>query len=150
MTEHPVIELEATEEAPGTEIATVPNVTTLAVTPAVEASEVKQRLDVIEEAQKTAMRPEVDYGVIPGTGSKPTLLKPGAEKLSVLFQLDVQLENEKEWGPGDHLTVVSKATVYHAPTGSRLGYGEGICTTREKKYGKRKQQRTCPDCGERP
>lgn len=148
-----VIDSTAVEEtengAPATaEIAMVPNVSTLAVTPQVEASELKQRLDVIREAQQKAMRPEVDYGVIPGTGSKPTLLKPGAEKLSVLFQLDVQLENEKEWGPGDHLTVVSKATVYHAPTGSRLGYGEGICTTREKKYGKRKQQRVCPNCGE--
>jgi hypothetical protein len=27
-----------------------------------------------------------------------------------------------------------------------MGYGEGICTTREKKYGKRQGQRVCPDC----
>jgi hypothetical protein len=92
------------------------------------------------------MKDGVDYGRIPGV-DKPTLLKPGAEKLGVLFQLDIQLANEQSWGPGDHLTVVSRATVYHAPTGARLGYGEGLCTTREKKYGKRKQERTCPVCG---
>ena len=33
-----------------------------------------------------------DYGVIPGTGSKPTLLKPGAEKLCVLFKLSTKIE----------------------------------------------------------
>src|SRR6266498_2303899 len=88
---------------------------------------------------------DVDYGVIPGT-DKPTLYKPGAEKLGVLFQLDVQLVNEKVWGPGDHLTVISHATVFHAPSGARLGYGEGVCTTRERKYAYRKAELVCPDC----
>lgn len=120
---------------------------TLAVTPQVEATELKARLDVIQEAQQNAMIDGTDYGVVPGT-KKPTLLKPGAEKLSVLFQLDVQLSNEKRWGPGDHLTVVSKATVFHAPTGSRLGYGEGVCSTRERKYAYRQAKLSCPECSE--
>jgi hypothetical protein len=119
----------------------------LAVTPQVGASELVDRLAVIREAMDNAMIAEVDYGVIPGTGSKPTLLKPGAEKLGVLFQLDVQLENVKTWGPDDHLTVVSRATAFHAPTGARVGYGEGVCTTRERKYAYRQQSRTCPACG---
>jgi hypothetical protein len=115
------------------------------VTPVVKATELVERLDVIRDAMTTAMTPDVDYGVIPGT-NKPTLLKPGAEKLSVLFQLDVQLVNEKRWGPDDHLTVTSHATAFHAPSGARLGYGEGLCSTREKKYAYRKQERTCPQC----
>lgn len=119
----------------------------LTVTPEVEASELVKRMEVISSAMHDAMKKDVDYGEIPGTNSKPSLLKPGAEKLGVLFQLDIQLVNEKTWGPGDHLTVVSKATVFHAPTGARLGFGEGICTTREKKYGKRRAQRECPNCG---
>lgn len=124
----------------------VPTQPALAVTPQVQASELVDRLAVIREAMQSAMQSDVDYGVIPGT-NKPALLKPGAEKLGVLFQLDVQLDNEKTYGPGDHLTVASHATVYHAPTGARLGYGEGICTTRERKYAKRKQERLCPHCG---
>lgn len=119
---------------------------TLAVAPQIEAGDLVARLDAIKEAQGKAMVEGVDYGVIPGT-DKPALMKAGAEKLGVLFQLDIQLENEKEWGPGEHLTVISRATVYHAPTGARLGFGEGICTSREKKYATRKQNRTCPDCG---
>jgi hypothetical protein len=118
----------------------------LAVIPTVKATELVERLSVIREAMKTAMQPNVDYGHVPGT-DKPALLKPGAEKLSVLFQLDVQLVNEKVWGPGDHLTVMSRATVFHAPSGQRLGYGEGLATTREKKHSTRSAQRVCPDCG---
>lgn len=132
------------EVVPGTEVIARPG--PLAVTPAVEAGELVQRLDVIQEAMEKAMTADVDYGVIPGTGNKPSLLKPGAEKLGVLFQLDVQISNEKIWGPGDHLTVESKATAYFIPTGQRVGFGEGMCSTREKKYGKRFGERTCPSC----
>ena len=135
------------EQANGNGQALVPaQAPTLAVTPSVGAAELVERLAVIEEAMKTAMKPDIDYGVIPGTGTKPTLYKPGAEKLGVLFQLDVQIVNEKIWGPGDHLTVASRATVYHSPTGARIGYGEGMCTSREKKYGKRQQNLKCPAC----
>jgi ribosomal protein L37AE/L43A len=118
---------------------------TLAVTPQVEAAELVKRLEVIREAMRNAMQEDVDYGRVPGA-SKPTLLKPGAEKLGVLFQLDIQMASEKRWGPGDHLLVMSRATVYHAPSGARLGYGEGTCSTRERKYAYRRQELTCPHC----
>jgi hypothetical protein len=149
MTDHP-IEGTAVEESADTmpdSRALVPaDRPALAVTPQVQATELVERLAVIRDAMQNAMQKDIDYGEIPGT-NKPALLKPGAEKLSVLFQLDVQLNNEKVWGPGDHLTVMSKATVYHAPSGARLGFGEGVCTTRERKYGKRQAKRTCPHCG---
>ena len=118
----------------------------LAVTPTVKAEELVARLDVIKRAMDTAMVKDTDYGVIPGT-KNPTLLKPGAEKLAVLFQFDLQTTCAKTWGPGDHLTVEARTTVFHAPTGARLGSGEGLCSTREKKYGKRQRQRACPNCG---
>lgn len=120
--------------------------TAVALVPPVKAAELVERLSVIREAMTTAMIDSVDYGHIPGT-DKPALLKPGAEKLGVLFQLDIQIVNEKRFGPGDHLTVMSRATVFHAPSGQRLGFGEGLCTTRERKYAYRKQERKCPSCG---
>lgn len=117
------------------------------VTAQVSADELGQRLQVITEAMDNEMKVGTDYGVIPGT-DKPALFKPGAEKLSVLFELDIQVRNVKAWGPGEHLTVESQAIVYHVPSGARLGSGEGLCSTREKKYGKRRQDRFCPECGE--
>src|SRR5579859_605397 len=93
-------------DAESVELARRVDAPSLSLVPTVRASDLVQRLTVIKETMRDAMLENVDYGVIPGT-DKPALLKPGAEKLSVLFQLDVQLENEKAWGPGDHLTVMS-------------------------------------------
>lgn len=118
----------------------------LTVTPDIGAADLVARLGVIEEAMRTAMKPDLDYGIIPGS-KKPSLFKPGAEKLSVLFRLDIQFENEKVWD-GSHLTVISKAIVNDAPTRIRLGGGEGICSTREKKYAYRIANLACPRCGE--
>jgi hypothetical protein len=90
-----VVDAEVVRDEPMTRALATTQPVTLAVTPDVDASELVARLDVIREAMNTAMVQGVDYGVIPGTGSKPTLLKPGAEKLGVLFQLDVQLANRR-------------------------------------------------------
>jgi hypothetical protein len=143
-----VIDGEATEvdESIGELVPVQHHGTGIAVAPEVTAQDLVKRLDVIRGAMRDAMERDVDYGVIPGTGSKPTLLKPGSEKLGVLFQLDIQIDSEKVFD-GDHLTVMSKATVYHAPTGTRLGMGEGMCSTKESKYAYRNANRVCPTCG---
>ncbi len=118
--------------------------------PALEASmsvaQLVARLDLISEVKARAMTVNVDYGVIPGT-NKPSLYKPGAEKLAVLFKLDVQIAHEEVWLPGDHVTVIANATVFDASTAWRLGYGGGLCSTKETRYAQRKQERLCPTCG---
>ena len=129
----------------GAMVATTPG-PSVAVTPSVGSEDLVERLDVIKAAAQNAMVENVDYGKVPGTG-KDCLLKPGAEKLGVLFQLDIQIENEKHFD-GQHLTVSSKAVAYHAPTGARLGFGEGMCSTYESKYAYRQPKRICPKCGE--
>ena len=48
--------------------------------------ELETRLARIQDVMRTVMQKDVDYGVIPGT-QKPTLFKPGAEKLIVTFKL---------------------------------------------------------------
>jgi hypothetical protein len=130
---------------PSTEVAPATG-TALAITAPVQASDLVERMDKIREAMDRAMKEDVDYGKIPGT-DKPTLLKPGAEKLAVMFKLDVQTTHDEQWGPGDHLTVPAYTVVYDASTGVRLGRGEGMCSTRERKYAYRKQERKCPQCG---
>lgn len=125
----------------------LPTVPSLEVAPTVQAEDLVKRLTVIKQAMDTAMERDVDYGVIPGT-KNPTLLKPGAEKLAVLFQFDCQTTHSERWGPGDHLTVVARTVVFHAPTGARLGSGEGLCSTRESKYAHRFAGLKCPECSQ--
>lgn len=40
-----------------------------------------QRHQVVKDLIDQILKPDHDFGVIPGTGDKATLLKPGAEKL---------------------------------------------------------------------
>jgi hypothetical protein len=105
------------------------------------------RFNKIEEIKQRAMVPNIDYGIIPGTNSKPTLMKPGAEKLCVLFELGTREPIIKEIREGDHYTVNASVTLFHIPTGRDIGTGMGSCSTREKKYAYRDAQRKCPACG---
>ncbi len=115
------------------------------VSNALTTSEVCGQVALIQEVMKAAMKKDEHYGVIPGTGTKPTLLKAGAEKLCFTFRLDAQFESENFYD-GEHLTVKSKCVLTHIPTGQRVGSGEGMCSTRESKYAYRTKARRCPSC----
>jgi hypothetical protein len=103
----------------------------------------------IKQAMEQAMEVDQHYGIIPGA-RKPSLWKPGAEKLCLLFRLDPQYHSEPvapDAGGGGHLTVKSVCTLWHIPTGQRFGSGEASCSTRESKYAYRQAGRKCPVCG---
>lgn len=108
--------------------------------------DVVKQIQKIQEVMSKAMKENEHYGVIPGTGSKPSLLKAGAEKLCLLFRLGPEYESTERYD-GDHLTIKSKCVLFHTPTGMKMGSGEGSCSTKESKYAYRKGARVCPDCG---
>ena len=79
----------------------------------------------IRQAMEQAMEVGHHYGKIPGT-PKPTLLKPGAEKLCLLFRLDPQYHSEPvapDLGAGGHLTIKSVARSGTSPRASGSGAG---------------------------
>jgi ribosomal protein L37AE/L43A len=100
----------------------------------------------VQEVMSAVMKENEHYGVIPGTKAKPTLLKPGAEKLCLLFRLDPEYELLERTREGDHLTITARCVLYHAPTGQRRGSGLGSCSSRESKYAYRRGERKCPKC----
>ena len=108
--------------------------------------DIKAQVNLIQHVMKEVMQQDQHYGVIPGTGTKPTLLKAGAEKLCLTFRLDPQYEIEQKQD-GKHLTIMSKCTLWHIPTGQRYGSGMGSCSTLESKYAYRTSKRKCPACG---
>lgn len=108
--------------------------------------DIKAQVNLIQHVMREVMQKDQHYGVIPGTGTKPTLLKAGAEKLCLTFRLDPQYEVEQTT-QGNHLTILSKCTLHHIPTGQRFGSGMGSCSTKESKYAYRKGSRKCPECG---
>lgn len=108
-------------------------------------TDVLAQVKKIQEVMRLCMKEGEHYGVIPGT-NKPTLLKPGAEKLLLVFRFDPQYESTEIYD-GDHLTIKSRCNLYHIPTGLRMGSGEGSCSTKESKYAYRNASLTCPECG---
>lgn len=127
------------------EIAVIPT-ESLALRHELSVEEVVARVNKVHEVMRRAMVDGHHYGVIPGT-PKPTLLKPGAELLCMMFRLDPQYSVETQRGPEGHLTITSTCTLWHVPTGQRVGSGMGSCSTREAKYAYRQAKRACPKCG---
>jgi hypothetical protein len=106
---------------------------------------VRQQMEQVQMLMKEVMVRDEDYGIIPGT-NKPTLLKPGAEKLCVMFRLDPEYETTERYD-GEHLTIVSRCILYSIRTGARMGSGMGSCSSKESKYAFRGGARKCPQCG---
>lgn len=90
----------------------------------------------IEEFQKliqSQFKKDVDYGVIPGTG-KPTLLKPGAEKLVILLGLSVRfelLDSTRDFEEGFFQYQV-RCVLFK--NGTLITEGFGSCNSKEKRY----------------
>lgn len=82
-----------------------------------------------------------DYAVIPGTGNKPSLLKPGAEKLARLFGLAiVRMERTTLERFGDEGFVAGYAYALAGPDGRVLGEVEAFAAEAEKTFEKLKQK----------
>ncbi len=82
---------------------------------------------------KNNLKKDKDYGVIPGC-SKPTLLKPGAEKILMLMGLQSTYEiidSTRDWKEGFFQYQV-RCTLEKG--GIVITQGMGCCNSREKKY----------------
>lgn len=105
-----------------------------------------QQTQKIQRCMQAVMKRDEHYGVIPGTGTKPTLLKPGAEKLCLMFRLDPEYEVMSTVETGDRISYMIRCVLYHIPTGARVASGLGSCNSREEKY-MRAAPKKCPSCG---
>ena len=108
----------------------------------------KMKHNLLIEAMSDVLKKDKDYGVIPGTGNKPTLLKPGAESLCFLFGLRPTFEVVdciEDWDKG--LFYYRYRCTLLSGDGRVVANSEGSCNSRETKYRYRNQSRKCPTCG---
>jgi hypothetical protein len=94
---------------------------------------VLRQVAVIQEVMTAVMHKDEHYGTIPGT-KKPSLYKPGAEKLSLVFRLRPEYEIRRSDLGNGHREYEVVCTLYHIPTGQSVGQGVGSATTMEGKY----------------
>jgi hypothetical protein len=80
-----------------------------------------------------------DYGVVPGT-QKPSLLKPGAEKLLRLFNLGARVRMaDKEFDfEKNYAEFTYRCEVYNLATGIVIAECEGSASSQEVKYRERR------------
>lgn len=117
-----------------TPVATLKSATTLPDL-VVTTAEAKERIERLKEFVRTSMVRGVDYGSINGF-SKPTLLKPGAEKLCDAFGFSktVEVVNRiEQWETGIFSYEV-KVTLANKVTGVVEAEGVGSCNSKEAAY----------------
>ena len=110
---------------------------TMTVDPAASALTVQQVLGqvaLIQQIMVAAMKDGEHYGKIPGCGVKPTLLKPGAEKLCLTFRLAPTYVVEERLLERGHREYRVQCTLSSIITQAFIGQGVGVCSTMEAKY----------------
>lgn len=105
------------------------------------------QIEKVQDAMRRAMVDGEHYGVIPGTG-KPSLLKPGAEKLCLLFRLAPTYEITRREPHIGHVEYEVLCQLRHIESEKLIASGVGLCTTMESRYRWRKGSHACPHCGE--
>lgn len=95
-------------------------------------NQVADQVQKIQELMRSVMKEDTHFGVIPGT-NKPSLYKPGAEKIGLMFQLSAQFEFAADWD-GDHVTYTATCKIVHTPSGNVVGEGIGVCSSKESRY----------------
>lgn len=112
---------------------------------------VKTMANIVLALRNDVLKNGMDYGVIPGTGDKPTLLLPGMEKL--MRALNAVPEYIEKCVIRDYARPLFhyeyECRLIDVDTGMNIpgGRGIGLCTSFESAFRWRKAERTCPTCG---
>lgn len=94
-----------------------------------------QKIGAFQELVRTQLREGKDYGAIPGAGERKVLLKPGAEKITVLLGLRSRFEivgKVEDFESGFFAYMVRCSLV--APNGETVTEGLGQANTKERRY----------------
>lgn len=125
----------------------------LYVAPVVGIEEAKNKFDMVRQYTAKCLTKDVDYGTVSGV-AKPSLLKPGAEKICSLFGLTPKftcVDKIMNWngdGNADNEPFFYFEYRCDLYRGSEfVASCDASCNSWEKKYRYRKGELVCPNCG---
>ena len=135
-----------------TELA-IANNQNLYISPVVGINEAKSKFEMVREYTAKCLTKDIDFGKVPGV-SKPSLLKPGAEKICSLFGLTPKftcVDKIMNWnGDGNpenepFFYFEYRCDLYRG--GEFVASCDASCNSWEKKYRYRRGELVCPQCG---
>jgi uncharacterized protein (DUF3820 family) len=118
------------------EIAIQQPYSSLSLIDSVDIGAVQTTLAKVNQFQmviQNTLKAKHDYGIIPGT-NKPTLLKPGAEKILMLFGVTSEYEVTEKIQDYDKGFFAFSVRCMIYKDGMKITEGLGHCNTRERKY----------------
>lgn len=110
--------------------------TSISILDSVDIAQVQQILNSIDKFQmvvQKTLKQGHDYDVIPGT-TKPTLLKPGAEKILMLLGLTSEYEIIEKVEDYDKGVFAYTVRCILSKNGKKVTEGLGSCNSKEDKY----------------
>lgn len=110
-----------------------------------DANALAEAVATLETVYRTILKSDTDFGIIPGT-AKPTLLKPGAEKLLRAFGLSytpVVEDAVERFTDTPFFRYRIRGIVRNAANGVIVAEAWGESNSMENRY----RRRGCPDCG---
>src|SRR6185437_15053235 len=132
----------------GKSISRLPQDSDLLLTPLMDIQTAQSRLEEFQRFVRMYLHEDEDYGKIPGT-PKPTLYKPGADKLCDIYGLadTYVVTNRTEDWERNLFDYEIECRLISKRTGQLVSSGFGSCNSFEAKYHWREQKRKCPKCG---
>jgi len=120
----------------------------LMLTAAFDVDTAQRRLKELQAFVQMYMHEGEDFGTIPGT-PKPTLYKPGADKLCDIYALAdrYRVTSRTEDWDRNLFDYEVECSLISKRSGQLVATGLGSCNSFEGKYRWREQQRKCPTCG---
>lgn len=96
-------------------------------------STIMNKITQMQAVVRKTLKQGQDFGEVPGT-TKPTLLKPGGEKICMLFGLNPEYEflQSTEDYDKEFFSYNIRCTLFKA--GNPVAQGVGSCNSKEKKY----------------
>lgn len=96
------------------------------------AERIQANINMIRSVMDKVMKKDVHYGVIPGC-QKPSLYKPGAEKIMATFRLVADNPGIEDLSTSDSIRYRVTQRIL-AQDGSLVGSASGECSSDEEKY----------------
>lgn len=110
---------------------------------------VKVLANIVHALYEDVFKPEIDFGIIPGTGTKPVLLLPGMEKLMRALELRPDYIERSTVRDFDKplFFFEYECRLVEIATGAVVSSAIGSANSRESKWRYRNAERVCPVCG---